>query len=71
MEKPIQDRALHLNRRAFLSKGALGLGTVALGSLLGMDFFREDKNGILSKDQSGVRGILKELHHPAKLKRVI
>ncbi|MEO1451192.1 MAG: DUF1501 domain-containing protein [Bacteroidota bacterium] len=71
MEKPIQDRALHLNRRAFLSKGALGLGTVALGSLLGMNFSRENENGLLRKDESGVRGILKELHHPAKIKRVI
>ncbi|MEO0468281.1 MAG: DUF1501 domain-containing protein [Bacteroidota bacterium] len=71
MDKIIQDRALQLNRRAFLSKGALGLGTVALGSLLGMNFFREDEHGLLQKESGGINGILSQLHHPAKVKRVI
>ena len=62
-----------LNRRSFLGKTALGVGGVALASLLGANLFRKDKNGILTKDDGleGVKGILNSLHHPAKIKRVI
>lgn len=72
MHKILEERSLNLNRRAFLSKSALGIGTAALSSLLGMSFFRENEKGILTEDQGGgVQGILKALHHPAKAKRVI
>jgi hypothetical protein len=40
MEKEILDHGLNLNRRHFLSKLSLGLGSAALGSLLIPDLFR-------------------------------
>ena len=55
-----------LSRRAFLGRSYLGLGSVALGSLLS----RERLLGADAKLQKWP-GILKELHHPAKVKRVI
>src|SRR5690606_15792389 len=72
-KKIMEERALCLNRRSFLGKTALGVGGVALASLLGANLFRKDKNGILVKDDSlnGANGILNSLHHPAKIKRVI
>lgn len=39
MEKEVMQHALHLNRRRFLSKMSLGIGSVALGSLLIPDLF--------------------------------
>ncbi|HCO85535.1 MAG TPA: sulfatase [Arenibacter sp.] len=72
-KKIIVERSLNLNRRSFLGKTAMGVGGVALASLLGSNLFRKDKNGILTRDDSlnGVKGILNSLHHPAKIKRVI
>ncbi len=72
-KKIIEDRSLILNRRSFLGKSALGAGGVALSSLLGVNCFRKDENGLLTKDTGAgsVQGILKGLHHPAKIKRVI
>ena len=72
-KKIVEDRSLILNRRSFLGKSALGVGGVALSSLLGVNCFRKDDNGILTKDtgEGSVKGILKGLHHPAKIKRVI
>ena len=40
MEKEIIDHYLHINRRRFLSRVSLGLGSVALGSLLIPDLFK-------------------------------
>jgi hypothetical protein len=68
---PFEERSLQLNRRAFLSKSALGIGGAALASLLGLRFFRPNAQGILQEDQSGLQGIMEALHHPAKAKRVI
>ena len=72
-KKIIEDRSLILNRRAFLGKSALGIGGVALGSLLGVSCYRKDKNGLLMADSGagGIQGILNSLHHNAKVKRVI
>lgn len=72
MKKILEDYALNENRRAFLGKMAVGAGSAALGSLMGMNFMRE-KNGVLSADSgaSGMGGVLDALHHPAKVKRVI
>jgi hypothetical protein len=39
MDKQILEHSLHLNRRRFLSKLSLGIGSVALGSLLIPDLF--------------------------------
>lgn len=40
MEKEIIEHALHINRRKFLSRLSLGIGSVALGSLLIPDLFK-------------------------------
>ena len=39
MEKEILEHSLNINRRKFLSKLSLGIGSVALGSLLIPDLF--------------------------------
>lgn len=72
-KKILEDRSLFLNRRSFLGKAALGAGSVALASLLGNQFFRKDKNGIITKanDFGGNNGVLDALHHASKAKRVI
>ncbi|MFK8105186.1 MAG: DUF1501 domain-containing protein [Saprospiraceae bacterium] len=71
MKKIIKERALKLNRRAFLSKSAVGLGSAALASLFGMSFFSKNEKGIITENAGGANGILDALHHPAKVKRVI
>jgi len=71
MKKIITERANHLNRRNFLSKSAVGIGTAALASLFGMSFFTKNENGIITENGGGAKGILNALHHPAKIKRVI
>ena len=71
MKKIIKERSLNLNRRAFLSKSTVGIGTAALASLFGMSFFSKNKNGIITENVEGAKGILDALHHPAKAKRVI
>jgi len=40
MEKEIIEHALHINRRKFLSRLSLGIGSIALGSLLIPDLFK-------------------------------
>jgi hypothetical protein len=72
-KKILEDRSLFLNRRSFLGKAALGAGSVALASLLGNQFFRKSKNGILTKDNDfgGNNGVMNALHHASKAKRVI
>jgi hypothetical protein len=40
MEKPILEHRLQVNRRQFLGKLGLGVGSVALGSLLVPDLFK-------------------------------
>ncbi|MGB5434276.1 MAG: DUF1501 domain-containing protein, partial [Maribacter sp.] len=72
-KKILEERSLILNRRSFLGKTALGVGGVALASLFGSSFFRKSPAGILTADngQTGTKGILDSLHHPAKIKRVI
>ena len=68
MKNILDKRSLLLNRRAFLSKSSIGLGTAALSSLLGLNLWSKNEAGILSPNSGG---ILKTLHHPAKVKRVI
>ncbi|QNL49572.1 DUF1501 domain-containing protein [Olivibacter sp. SDN3] len=50
MEKDFLEHGLHFNRRRFLSKLSLGIGSVALGSLLIPDLFRSrtDDDGFSS-----------------------
>jgi hypothetical protein len=72
-KKIIEERSLQLNRRSFLGKTALGLGGIGLASLLGTPYFNKTKNGVITSatPQSGMKGVLDGLHHPAKIKRVI
>ena len=72
-KKIIHERALQLNRRAFMGKTALGIGGAALSSLMGCSFFSKDENGILTKKSSfnSNMGTMDVLHHAAKAKRVI
>ena len=71
-KKILEDSALNLNRRAFLGKSALGIGGVALGSLLGCNFYRKDGELLAKADNPmGIKGILHSPHHSAKIKRVI
>lgn len=57
------DYVRSLKRRAFLQQSAYGLGGIALASLLGRANAAESKPAL--------HGALKELHYPAKAKRVI
>lgn len=71
MNKIIKDRSYILNRRNFLAKSSIGIGTAALSSLLGMNFFSESENGVITPTNGGVEGIIKNLHFAPKAKRVI
>ncbi|WP_296698387.1 DUF1501 domain-containing protein [Algoriphagus sp.] len=64
MEKEIFEQGLNLNRRKFLSKLSLGVGSAALGSLLIPDLF---KGG--SPDEEAIMSALP--HFAPKAKRVI
>ncbi|MEM9648687.1 MAG: DUF1501 domain-containing protein [Bacteroidota bacterium] len=71
-KKIIADSAINLNRRAFLGKTALGVGGVALGSLLGCNFYKKEGELLTKADgPMGIKGILNSPHHAAKIKRVI
>lgn len=63
MEKEVYQHHLNMNRRRFLSRMSLGIGSVALGSLLIPDLF---------KGKETEEAILKRLPHFApKAKRII
>ncbi len=53
-----------VNRRTFLGRGATGIGTLALGSLLNPRLFAAAPGQLW-------RGVVNPLHHPARCKRVI
>ncbi len=61
---PLHSLAWQINRRTFLSRSAMGVGLAALGSLL---------ESSASAGNSGAfsRGVLRQPHHPARVKRVI
>jgi hypothetical protein len=63
MGKDIVEHGLNVNRRRFLSNMSLGLGSVALGSLLMPDLFKGQMN-----EDDFVSGIP---HFAPKAKRVI
>ncbi len=67
MNDPISKRSMLLNRRAFLSKTSIGLGTAALSSLLGVGCFKKDSSGALSIDPENI----KIPHFAPKAKRII
>ncbi|HUR10426.1 MAG TPA: DUF1501 domain-containing protein [Flavitalea sp.] len=62
MENEFRKHQLHVNRRHFLSRLSLGIGSVALGSLLIPDLFRNKEDDMLPKGIS---------HFAPKAKRVI
>ena len=64
MEKGIFEQGLNFNRRRFLSRVSLGLGTAALGSLLMPDLFKYGS----SDEDDFISGIP---HFAPKAKRVI
>ncbi len=67
MEKDFLEYRLNLNRRRFLSKLSLGVGSMALGSLLIPDIFKEKGSGIAEE-----HGLMPGTPHFApKAKRVI
>jgi hypothetical protein len=57
-------------RRAFLGQSALGLGSLALASLLDRSLLRADHSAQLGEDARWP-GVVRPLHLPAKAKRVI
>jgi len=65
MEKELLKHGLHVNRRHFLSSMSIGLGSVALGSLLIPDLFRSTNDGVVDEAALGVP------HFAPKAKRVI
>lgn len=64
MEKEILEQGLNLNRRKFLSRLSLGLGSAALGSLLVPDLFSGR-----SESEDAIMAALP--HFAPKAKRVI
>ncbi|MEM6892180.1 MAG: DUF1501 domain-containing protein [Bacteroidota bacterium] len=71
-KKILLNNAVNLNRRAFLGKSALGVGGLALGSLLGCNFYRKEGELVVKENNAmGIKGILNAPHHSAKVKRVI
>ncbi len=56
------------SRRTFLARSSTGLGALALASLLHGKLFGAEKKIVAAKPAGG---LLKELHHPAKAKRII
>ena len=56
------------SRRAFLARSSTGLGALALSSLLNGHLFGAEKKIVAAKTGGG---ILPQLHHPAKAKRII
>ncbi|MEX2569088.1 MAG: DUF1501 domain-containing protein [Cyclobacteriaceae bacterium] len=65
MEKEIINHGLNINRRHFLSKLSLGLGSAALGSLLIPDLFKGGAEASLEEQMAGIP------HFAPKAKRVI
>src|SRR5579862_5154223 len=62
MEREIIEHSLNINRRRFLSRMSLGLGSVALGSLLIPDLFKG------TAEESAVVGLP---HFAPRAKRII
>ena len=67
MDKTVQVHPLQadLQRRTFLTRGALGLGGIALSDLLGQTAWA----GATQVDRG--KGVLDHLHYPVKAKRII
>lgn len=71
MTNPINERSHLMNRRAFLSKASIGIGTAALASLLGCNPFRGDEGGLIGAAGQAAGGALGLPHFAPRAKRVI
>lgn len=65
MSNPFFENRLNINRRHFLGKMSIGLGSLALGSLLIKDVFKNEQDALLDSIQLGLP------HFAPKAKRVI
>ncbi len=65
---PFDDSNKLTSRRTFLARSSTGLGTMALASLLNGRLLGAEKKIVGARP---VGGILPQLHHPAKAKRII
>jgi hypothetical protein len=64
--QPLFNQSLAISRRAFLSRTAMGIGTLALGSLLNPGLFADPV-----KQREKWQGIVHPLHFQPKAKRII
>ncbi len=69
MKKIIDEQSYIMNRRSFLSKSSIGLGSAAMASLLGVGCFKKDASSLLAAANG--TGVLENLHFAPKAKRVI
>jgi len=69
MKKILDEQSYIMNRRSFLSKSSIGLGSAAMASLFGVGCFQQ--NGSSMMNASTAEGILQNLHFAPKAKRVI
>ncbi len=71
MKNPLEEQSYLMNRRAFLSKSSIGIGTAALGGLLGTSIFSCSSDPAEEVISSTVQGMLSRPHFAPKAKRVI
>ena len=71
MKHPIDERSYLLNRRAFLSKSAVGIGAAALSSILGTSLLGCKGNSNPAAVLQQNSAALSHLHFAPKAKRVI
>ena len=69
--KIIENQLLIQNRRTFLNKAAMGIGSVALGSLFGLGCGTKETKISDVLDTLSSKGAIPGLHHRGKIKRVI
>lgn len=67
MQDPLHDHYCNLNRRHFLSKLSLGLGSIALGSMLGC----QSASKTTEKPPDPLQALLSSPHFAPKAKRII
>ncbi|KAA3621477.1 MAG: DUF1501 domain-containing protein, partial [Bacteroidetes bacterium] len=71
MQNPIDERSYLMNRRAFLAKTSVGIGTAALASILGTGLTGCSNQFPEEMVKASVNGMLKNPHFAPKAKRVI
>ncbi|MEL6987917.1 MAG: DUF1501 domain-containing protein, partial [Bacteroidota bacterium] len=71
MENPLHENAYFLNRRAFLKKGTIGIGTAALASMLGLSISACNNTSSNGSSFSNSMSAMPDFHFAPKAKRVI